>query len=72
MFVPKIPSIYTENLPQGMIHFLFTTDVENLPQGMTPFLFTTDVENLPQGMTPFLLTTDVYAAVACLRILWNR
>jgi len=56
MFVTKISSISTENLPQGT----------------TPCLFTTDVENLPQGMTPFLLTTGVYAAVACLRMLWNR
>jgi hypothetical protein len=72
-FVTKISSISTENLPQGTTPCLFTTDVaENLPQGTTHFLFTTDVENLPQGMTSFLLTTVVYAAVACLRILWNR
>jgi len=63
MFVPKISSISTENLPDV---------AENLPQGMTPFLFTTDVENLPQEMTLLLLTTGGYAAVACLKMLWNR
>jgi len=56
MFVPKISSISTENLPQGT----------------TPFLFKTGVaENLPQGMTPFLPTTGVYAAFTCLKMLWN-
>jgi hypothetical protein len=74
MFVPKISSISTENLPQGTTPCLLKTDVaENLPQGMIPFLFTTVIaENLPQGMTSFLLTTGVYAAVACLKMLWSR
>ena len=62
MFVTKISSISTENLPQGTTPCLFTTDVaENLLQGRTHILFTAYFENLPQGMTPFLLTTGVYA-----------
>jgi hypothetical protein len=57
MFVLKISSISTENLPQGTTSPLFKTDV---------------AENLPQGMTPFLLTTGMYASVACLKMQLNR
>lgn len=39
MFVPKIPGISTENLPQGMTPFLLTTGVtEILRQRMTPII----------------------------------